>query len=65
MDYEANASHPYTLASRLKQPHNPKLAKEYGCPNAENKKENKARKHNKVYSAWLPNGSHDTIYRPL
>ena len=26
---------------------------------------NKTRKHNKVYSAWLPNVSHDTIHGPL
>ncbi len=33
------------------QPHEPKLVKEYVCPNAEKRKENKARKHNNVYSA--------------
>ncbi len=32
-------SHPYTLPSRSKsQPHNPKLVKEYGCPNTDEKK---------------------------
>ncbi len=36
------------IAKSLKsQPHKPKLVKEYVCSNAENEKENKARKHNK------------------
>lgn len=29
-----NPLQPYTLSSRSKQPHKPKLTKEYGCPNA-------------------------------
>lgn len=33
------------------QPLEPKLVKEYVCSNAEKLKENKARKHNNVYSA--------------
>lgn len=39
------------------QPHEPKLVKEYVCSIAEKRKENKARKHNKVYSAWLPSSA--------
>jgi len=32
----ANPSQPYTLPSRSKsQPHEPKLVKEYGCPNTQ------------------------------
>ena len=61
----ANASNHTHCQVAQSQPHKPKLVKEYVCPNAEKRKENKARKHNKVYSAWLPIVSHDTIYRPL
>jgi len=40
------------IAKSLKsQTHKPKLVKEYSCPNAEKRKENKARKHNNMYSA--------------
>ena len=40
------------IAKSLKcQPHEPKLVKEYVYANAEKRKENKARKHNNVYSA--------------
>lgn len=35
---KANPSQPYTLPSRSKcQPHESKLVKEYGCPNAREK----------------------------
>lgn len=37
-DNEPNPMHPYTLACRSKPSHKPKLAKEYGCPNARTKK---------------------------
>jgi len=33
------------------QPHEPKLVKEYVFANAEKERENKARKHNNLYSA--------------
>ncbi|MGB4123388.1 MAG: hypothetical protein WBK40_04200 [Bacteroidales bacterium] len=37
--------------------HKPKLAKEYGCPNADRKENEKARAYNKVYKSlgnrWL------------
>jgi len=40
------------IAKSLKsQPHEPKLVKEYVFANAEKQNENKARKHNNVYSA--------------
>jgi hypothetical protein len=38
------------LASRSKQPHKPKLAKEYGCPNADRKENEKARAYNITYT---------------
>jgi hypothetical protein len=44
-----NPSHPYTSASRSNQPQKPKLAKEYGCPNADGKENEKARAYNTGY----------------
>ena len=47
-DKNVGSSHPYTLPSRSKnQPHEPKLVKEYGCPNAERKENEEARAYNK------------------
>lgn len=48
-----NPSHPYTLPSRTKrQTHDQNLSKSMAAPMHEQTAENKARKHNIVYSAF-------------
>ena len=52
---EMPPSQPYTLPSRSRQPHKPKLVKEYGCPTHDGKlkettQNGKTRKPNKMYS---------------
>ncbi|MFA5433541.1 MAG: hypothetical protein WC319_11830 [Candidatus Paceibacterota bacterium] len=47
---EISRTHPYTLASRSKQPHKPKLAKEMATPTLTEKKMKKARAYNKTYT---------------